>query len=213
MRTPIFFTNMLKQGGITEEILGMVIYSYNKRAKNYRDKQRDCRYDRLHGDKKYRKSSEDRNREMKNAMYLKKDYLLSKLQPNKIHLVTLNKEKRVRYYDYEDEYHDLSDEDVIKRGSYVDKYDNYNEVEFADVIEIETVKNFYKYYEVGRYSFHSPIDPKEVDTLGLEIEKIEELNTYGKEIIDLLSVQFCDKVVDLFKKGELIIKRWYLYHL
>lgn len=76
MRTPIFFTNMLKQGYITEELLAMAIYSYNKRAKNYRDKQRDCRYDRLHGDKKYRKSSEDRNRD-----YVSKEGLSTKQTP------------------------------------------------------------------------------------------------------------------------------------
>ena len=63
-----------------------------------------------------------------------------------------------------------------------------------------------------RNEMPSSISIEDMDVIEIEdkkyhVEKIEELNTYGKEIIDLLSVQFCDKVVDLFKKGELIIKR------
>lgn len=38
MKTPIKFSKTIDKGIVTEEILGEVIYSYNKRAKNMRDK-------------------------------------------------------------------------------------------------------------------------------------------------------------------------------
>lgn len=37
MKTPIKYTKMVNNGYITKNVLGEVLYSINKRAKNYRD--------------------------------------------------------------------------------------------------------------------------------------------------------------------------------
>lgn len=43
MKTPKVYSENLKQGIITPSMLEEVLYSYNKRAKNYRDRARDYR--------------------------------------------------------------------------------------------------------------------------------------------------------------------------
>ena len=40
MKTPKKYSNLVNQNKITEEILGEVIYSINKRAKNWRNQKR-----------------------------------------------------------------------------------------------------------------------------------------------------------------------------
>ena len=49
MRTPAKYNTLIKNGKITSQILGEVLYSINKRAKNWRDKKKEyksLRYDR-----------------------------------------------------------------------------------------------------------------------------------------------------------------------
>ena len=77
-------------------------------------------------------------------------------------------------------------------NSYYDRdYDDY--VTFINVIVEEP--EYYLYYEFPNYSFHSPISDKQlVKYQNLEVIELEDLTTYGKNINDLLSLQFCDKV-------------------
>lgn len=59
------------------------------------------------------------------------------------------------------------------------------------------------YYEIGEYSFHSPIDEKIAKNSQLEIKEIDEdFQTRGADIVDLLSKQFVQKVIDLLESGE-----------
>lgn len=46
MKTPNSYINNVKKGLITEEMLSDCLYSLNKRAKNYRDKENDIRSER-----------------------------------------------------------------------------------------------------------------------------------------------------------------------
>lgn len=74
MRTPKDFSENIKNGIITTEMLNECLYSVNKRAKNYRDAKREC-YGR------YRDSNECKEKNF----YHKKEKLLSVITPVCIH--------------------------------------------------------------------------------------------------------------------------------
>ena len=166
MNTPKNFIYNLKNGFITKDTLGFVIYSINKRAKNYRDKEREYRdyykrnfyaYDKF--------GNEDRNEEKKLDMYKKKQYLLNFLIPIKIHKSEINN----RYL-------------------------------------------YFLYYELEDYKFHSPIEKDEfVDDeylekrYNLKVKEIESLFNSGKDIKEILSLDFCNKVIEAFKENRLKI--------
>ena len=97
MRTPKEYTNNIKNHIITKQMLLDCLYSSNKRAKNWRDKEREYR----HSYDYY--GNEEKAREQKNAYYEQKDIMLSILHPVCIHKELLGYERR-RIYDYEDEY-------------------------------------------------------------------------------------------------------------
>ncbi len=73
----------------------------------------------------------------------------------------------------------------------------------GDYMEQNSVERYYLYYKVGDYSFHRPIDKENIPA-DLTQENIGKLTTYGKNVDDLLSVQFCKKVSDLIKSGNFI---------
>ena len=79
MRTPKEYTNNIKNHIITKQMLLDCLYSSNKRAKNWRDKERDEQ----------------------------KDIMLSILHPVCIHKELLGYERR-RIYDYEDDLVNIS---------------------------------------------------------------------------------------------------------
>lgn len=205
MKTPKIYADNLKNNVVTQEMLGQVIYSYNKRAKNYRDKEREYRgiiYD------KY--SNEEKNRKMKKEMYVQKEFLLSLVKP-----VCIHAEKQHKRYicKTEDEY----DENItkfIESGTYFDR-DISEYVEYTK-IEVNTdIKCYYLFYDLGEYTFHKPLIKDNLDGGFIEVVDIEKLKkqhnvdiieidnliTEGKEISDLLSVQFCTKVVEELKDG------------
>lgn len=93
MRTPKKYTDNLKQGIITKEMLSDCLYSVNKRAKNCRDKQRA-----YYGIDSYA----DKYREQKEKYYGQKEILLHLVQPACIHMETVQRKQRI--YDYEPEY-------------------------------------------------------------------------------------------------------------
>lgn len=65
----------------------------------------------------------------------------------------------------------------------------------------QNVRRFYLYYKVGGYGFHQPIKEDEIPA-DLPIEDIGEFTTHGKDIKDLLSTDFCKKVLALIKSGD-----------
>ena len=79
MRTPKEYTNNIKNHIITKQMLLDCLYSSNKRAKNWRDKEREYR----HSYDYY--GNEEKAREQKNAYYEQKDIMLSILHPVCIH--------------------------------------------------------------------------------------------------------------------------------
>ena len=61
-------------------------------------------------------------------------------------------------------------------------------------------------YVLGEYSFHSPIQKEDIKKYKLDVIEIEDLNTKGKDINDLISNQFVQKVLNLIDSGEYILK-------
>lgn len=164
MKTKKIFTQNLQKGIITAEMLGMAIYSMNKRAKNCRDRQayyrelrissRYCHsyyYDKYH--------SEEQSRIKKEEYYSKKEELLSIIKPVAIH--------------------------ILKHNDYYTEY--------------------FLFYKIGDYSFHSPISESDANQSDLEKTILDSLITYGKDINDLLSCQFVDKMLSLIHTGKYIL--------
>ena len=199
MKTPKSYNDNLKQKIITRDMLIDCLFSVNKRAKNCRDKEQEYRdlfrYPRLIRDKYHNVAS---YMEKKNGYYEKKKKLLALVQPTCIHQEETSRKRRIR--DYEPEYRKFS-----KKGKYINKgsYYKYHTGEFVCFVDIiEPVKKYYLFYDFGFCSFHSPVVEEQLSSYtGLEVKSIDQLQTKGKEIGDLISVQFVNKVIDLIESG------------
>lgn len=192
MRTPKEFTENVKKGIITEEMLGACLYSVNKRAKNCRDQERAYRHSVYNTDVKYR--------EQKEAYYEMKDEMLSILEPTAIHVEASYYKTRI--YDYEDGYWDIYDfGEYIRESGYYDSERGYW-VNFL-VYEERGDDRYYLLYQVGGYSFHHPID-EDLAKYYKELpqKNIGVLSTYGASTDNLLSVQFVRKVLELINSGN-----------
>lgn len=90
MKTPSVFSKNLKNGCVNYEMLGACIYSFNKRAKNFRDNIRDLVQRRRYAswwEKEYIQKSIDSASEKRDEYYGYKDYFLALLKPCEIHKV------------------------------------------------------------------------------------------------------------------------------
>ncbi len=199
MRTPAAYTKNLKEHVITSDMLMNCLYSSNKRAKNWRDKEREYREKYRNNRYAYDKyDSEERAREQKKTYYAQKETMLSVLQPVCIHRETIRKEFRKRIYEYEDDYLEcLNSGKFFHTGEYFDQ-EMQEYVEFGDVWDEDTYWHYYLFYDVGAdHTFHTPIEEDDVELYNLPIIDIENIETVGHDISDLLSNQFVSKVVAL----------------
>lgn len=205
MRTPKKYTDLIKNKEITNQIIAECIYSVNKRAKNYRDKIEDYKQA---GFYKYKENNIENAKEQKQKYYSMKDDLLLNFSPKLIHK-KYDGEKRQRVYSYQKNYAKLYNEkinDIVWENSYYD-YDRNKEVDFFDYSLGEKKYLYFLYYEIGEYSFHTPITEERVEkNTQLEIKEIDEnFQTHGADIVDLLSTQFVQKVIDLLDSGDYTI--------
>lgn len=212
METPTIYKKNLKNCIVTDEMLGAAIFSVNKRAKNARDKEREYRdfYRRNHYCSDYY-GNEDRARERKEQYYSFKDELLqfAKDKCVCIHRVGHEHDRRRRIYDYEQEYFEIDDSQVVWSNSYYDR-DLCTEVYFVDVVVSTYVEyEYFLFYDFGNYSFHHPInlddaedEDAELSKYGKEIIEIDSLETYGENISNLMSMNYVKKVLDVLKGGS-----------
>ena len=184
MKTPKDYEKTIAAGVVTEKILSEVLYSINKRAKNYRDAKR--RYSNSKYESNYEKALEKEQK-----FYSMKDDILSYLKPVKIHKEEKIKDYYIKYYDYEVEY-DMID-DYVRTGGYFDR-ESQEYVDFKVVRETEIIELYFLLYELGEYTFHIPIEAKSVEGYELPVEVITDFITEGKDVNELLSSQFCSKV-------------------
>ena len=199
MRTSKAYTDNIENKIITTSMLEAALYSVNKRAKNYRDAERETRH-RYGRYSRYADSSEGK----KNDFYSKKDKLLSILKPICIHKEFAGYE-RIRIYDYERHYTDKRfyawvHNQIVWENYYFD-YDTEAYVEFFDVEDKSQKKyRYYLYYNVGHHTFHTPIN--DLEKYDLPIIEIDTLDTHGDDYLDLYSVQFVDKIIALINSRE-----------
>lgn len=86
MKTPALYVQNLNNHIITTDMLANCLYSSNKRAKNWRDKEREYRYKKLrdpHWCDKH--DNEAKAKEKKEGYYKQKEIMLSILKPACIH--------------------------------------------------------------------------------------------------------------------------------
>jgi len=138
---------------------------------------------------------------------MKEDLLLN-FSPKLVHKQYVG-EKRQRVYSYQKNYEKLYNEkrnDIVWENSYYD-YDRNKEVDFFDYSLGEKKYLYFLYYEIGEYSFHTPITEERAEkNTELEIKEIDEnFQTHGADIVDLLSTQFVQKVIDLLDSGDYTI--------
>lgn len=205
MKTPKRYNDLIKNKKITNQIIAECIYSVNKRAKNYRDKMEDYKQA---GFYKYKENSIENAKEQKEKFYSMKEDLLLNFRPKLIHKQYAG-EKKQRVYSYQKNYEKLYNEkrnDIVWENSYYD-YDRNKEVDFFDYSLGEKKYLYFLYYEIGEYSFHTPITEERVEkNTQLEIKEIDEnFQTHGANIVDLLSTQFVQKVIDLLDSGDYTI--------
>lgn len=201
-----FFSNKI----ITEEMLELALYSINKRAKNCRDKKNEyyhkakaCGYK-----NDYNYKTVESYKEKEKDYYSQKDFLLKcLLDPVCIHSSIKTVSNRRRIYDYEDDFRShYQSKKYIYSNSYFDN-DTDEEITFIDIIEDEKQVENFLFYETENYSFHIPffnIEVWEQEKYLAELQtiQIDNLVTKGKDIVELVSTQFCKKLLDLVKQQD-----------
>lgn len=202
MVTPKAYKDSLAAGIVTTEMMRDALYSVNKRAKNYRDAERECRH-------LYRGKYADSNCRKKEGFYQKKEKLLSFLHPACIHR-EFRGYRRVRVYDYEPEYGELYGVyrllgRIVWENCYFD-YDGFRDVWFFDYVTDELDCAYYLYYVCGDRSFHTPVSEGDVAGHGLPVLDIGGLDTHGDDCHELLSMQFTDKVLAALEGGEAVYR-------
>ena len=195
MKPPKEYLKNLKNHTITEKMLSDCLFSINNRALNSRDNEYKYTHyvlDPYGNANKYRKKKQE--------YYSMKRVLLSLLEP--AHIQKGEVLQRKRTYDYEEGY-----EEILKSGNYVNNSGFYNpdrkeHVEFVVQMIPETV--YYLVYQVGNCSFRLPIQQSDVIRRpDLDVKDAGRIPpVYGDITVDMLSVQFVEKVLKLVKSGN-----------
>lgn len=207
MKTPLEYTKSINNKVITRQMLNDCIYSSNKRAKNWRDKQqeyRDKREQNRYWTDRY--NNEAKAKERKDTYYAQKAILLSLLEPTCIHKEVVGYE-RERIYDYEPEYDKYLNDFVWKNRYYDESLGAF--VYFGDLeLKDQPKYNYYLFYDDGcNHTFHNPIEEDDIaEYPNLPVREISGLITKGRDIADLLSNQFVMKVISVIESGEYIFK-------
>lgn len=204
MEIPKEFLSNIESRVITEEMLELTLHSINKRAKNCRDKKKEYY---LKGKKTGHEidfNTSDKYKEQEKEYYLQKVFLLKELlKPNCIHESMNEVEKRVRYFNYDQEFFDFQDRAIYCSDYFDKKLGEY--VEFIDVVTVERIKQHYLFYETTNYSFHLPIE-EELERVmdNNNINKIIEINleTKGQDVKELIPIEFIKEIVKLVESKE-----------
>lgn len=195
MKPPKEYLKNLKNHTITEKMLSDCLFSINNRALNSRDNEHKYTHyipDPYGNANKYRKKKQE--------YYSMKKVLLSILEPSHIQKGEVLQRKRT--YDYEEGY-----EEILESGNYVNNScfydpDRKEHVEFVVQMIPQTV--YYLVYQVGNCSFRLPIQQSDVIRRpDLDVKDAGRIPpVYGDITVDMLSVQFVEKVLKLVKSGN-----------
>lgn len=165
----------------------------------------------------------EKNEAKEQDYYKKKEKLLTAIEPLCIHKEFIGFH-RTRHYDYESHFDThltlgLFNGTICHSGHFYDRdYDYYDrsdgEVYFFDELDFDKPEyNYYVFYVVGEHSYHTPVKETELNTKykGIPVIPIDRIVTEGHEIIDLASVAFADKVIELIESGEYTYEREMLH--
>lgn len=205
MKTPKLYNDLINEKKITNEIIAECVYSVNKWAKNYRDKIKEYKNGRSH---QHLESNIEKAEEEMGKYYQLKEEFLKVFTPNLIHKQFIG-EKKKEYIVMKKTMRNCWKKKLMiffGKNSYYD-YDKDMEIEFFDY-HLGTKKYLYfLYYEIGEYSFHSPVSEKIAESnTELEIQEIDEnFKTHGSKIEGLLSMQFVKKVLGLLQSEDYTI--------
>ena len=195
MKPPKEYLKNLKNHTITEQMLSDCLFSVNNRALNSRDNEHKYIHyipDPYGNANKYRKKKQE--------YYSMKKVLLSILEPAHIQKGEVLQRKRI--YDYEEGYGEiLKSENYVNNSGFYDP-DRKEHVEFVVQMIPQTV--YYLVYQVGNCSFRLPIQQSDVIRRpDLDVKDAGRIPpVYGDITVDMLSVQFVEKVLKLVKSGN-----------
>lgn len=195
MKPPKEYLKNLKHHTITEQMLSDCLFSVNNRALNSRDNEHKYIHyipDPYGNANKYRKKKQE--------YYSMKKVLLSILEPAHIQKGEVLQRKRI--YDYEEGYGEiLKSENYVNNSGFYDP-DRKEHVEFVVQMIPQTV--YYLVYQVGNCSFRLPIQQSDVIRRpDLDVKDAGRISpVYGDITVDMLSVQFVEKVLKLVKSGN-----------
>lgn len=195
MKPPKEYLKNLKHHTITEQMLSDCLFSVNNRALNSRDNEHKYIHyipDPYGNANKYRKKKQE--------YYSMKKVLLSILEPAHIQKGEVLQRKRI--YDYEEGYGEiLKSENYVNNSGFYDP-ERKEHVEFVVQMIPETV--YYLVYQVGNCSFRLPIQQSDVIRRpDLDVKDAGRIPpVYGDITVDMLSVQFVEKVLKLVKSGN-----------
>lgn len=178
MRTPNKYLEFYRNNIPDKDMLADVIYAFNKRAKNARDKY---------------KITE------KELFYKKKEALLKLYFHDNIKCIHRQciRNKRHRIYDYEPEYKNVEFEDIIWKNCYFD-YNICEYVWFVDIVKDTYIYFIYIECDNGK-SFHTPINSIYKKYKNLPINDLpDDFITDGLDERKILSKDFCEKVFNKF---------------
>lgn len=195
MTTPKEHLKELEQKIIAEKSLDDALYSVNKRAKNWRDKEREAKH--TYG--KYSFANQNKAAEEKEKYYEQKEKLLSILEP-----ICIHKEfagfKKTRVSSSEPNFEEKSFAhcmagDIVWENCF-EKYTEGYSVHLFDYVDFSSpVYRYYLFYCCGEHSYHTPIDFNQISQYNLPVHFIDTIKTEGKDTNELASTAFVKKVI------------------
>jgi hypothetical protein len=205
MKTPKEWQNNIRDNILTEEMLEAALDSVNKRAKNWRNRKQE--YGRWHH------AAHDyaaRAAACETEMYQRKDFLLSVLEPACIHKEFHGYERR-RIRGSDASYalacgNAAAEGRIAYAGGYYerDEQDDFPSfVPFADLEDFDRPRiRRYLFYLIGEHSFHVPLEDRNYGKYEhLPVIFIGRMETQGKEITELASMDFVKKVMAMIRQG------------
>lgn len=195
MKTPKMYSDNIKNGIITEEMLELSLYSVNKRAKNHRDRAREVKQ--MYRNDWYGTAQNEYM--LSDEMYHMKDLLLQIVEPIKAHYTIRSSTRRFEYDEF--------DMDSFKEAYHVITYEEYYNWSGARMCEVEyEFKECFLLYKIGNHTFHTPVDEDDEVYQSFvnrgQVEELTDFVTYGADVSDLISMQFVKKLIRLIESGN-----------
>lgn len=152
MKTPKEWTDLVAKKQVTEVMIGQVLFSINKRAKNYRDQQKKYQTSRA----TYATSYFVNYEEKKATLYQMKKEILAIFSPTAIHTTIYTHDFIKKVYQDEVAYQAIQPKDIL----YTD-FSQTTGLPFKAILISRSTEVFFLFYKIAGYSFHQPIEKEE----------------------------------------------------